>query len=150
MTPATSTSSNELGRWAESRGLLRPEATFLGLNYDDDRITPAKHVRYDACLTVPADFEGEGLIGVQDLPGGHFAIGDYEGFPLGLLDAWNWLCWCWYPTSGWHVWDTRAFDVHPASRVPTSGLEMLALAARRIRCRLYLPISRNVTPGLLI
>lgn len=140
----------ELGRWAKDHGFLRPDAWFLGVNYDDETITPAEHLRYDACLTVPDDFQGDGLIGVQEMPGGLFAIGDYEGYPLGTFETWNWLYWCWLLGSGWHVRDTRAFDVHPALRIPTSPAEMAALAVTRIRCKMYVPISRNVMPGLLV
>jgi AraC family transcriptional regulator len=139
----------ELGRWAKPRGLLAPDASFLGISYDDQWVTPARHCRYDACLTVPADFAGDGLIGVQEVPGGMYAVGQYEGRLLGLFDAWKWLIFCWYPASGYRAWGPWAFDVHPASILPTSRMELLALSVRHIRCRLYLAVSRNAAPGFL-
>jgi AraC family transcriptional regulator len=139
----------ELGRWAGSRGLLQPQAMFLGLSYDDEWVTPARHCRYDACLSVPADFVGDGLIGVQEIPGGTYAVGEYEGRLPGLFDAWKWLMFCWYPASGLRAWGPWAFDVHPAPLVPASRMELLALSVRRIRCRLYLSVSRDAAPRLL-
>ncbi|MCY2991073.1 MAG: AraC family transcriptional regulator [Planctomycetota bacterium] len=140
----------ELGRWAKARGLLTEDAAFLGVSYDDEGITPRQHLRYDACLTIPGDVAADGVLGVQDLPGGLFAIAEYEGYPLGLIHAWNWLLWCWWYGSDWHARDIRCYDIHPAQRLPTTHLEALALAVRRIRCRLLLPVSRYVTPDLLL
>jgi len=139
----------ELGRWAQSRGLLLSDASFLGVSYDQEWVTPARHRRYDACLTVPADFAGDGLIGVQEIPGGSYAVAEYEGRPFGLLNAWKWLTFCWYPASGYHFWGPCPFDLHPAAVLPGSRTELLALAARSIRCRIYLPVSRNIAPGIL-
>ncbi|NLF73046.1 MAG: hypothetical protein GX575_28755 [Candidatus Anammoximicrobium sp.] len=47
---------------------MLPDASFLGLSYDQEWVTPARHRRCDACLTVPAAFAAER--NPAGLPGG--------------------------------------------------------------------------------
>jgi AraC family transcriptional regulator len=59
--------------WAMPRGLFGgPESPMIGIVHDDPSITPQQHVRYDACLVVPAErtIEPEGEIGVQEIAAG--------------------------------------------------------------------------------
>src|SRR5439155_5740177 len=53
---------NRLMSWAGPRGLLGPNLLTIGIVYDDPDITPDRHVRYDACVTVAVPFEPQGEI----------------------------------------------------------------------------------------
>ncbi len=80
------------------RGLLAG-ATCIGLSHDDPKITPPERLRYDACATVPADFEPAGEVGVQELPAGRYAVTTHRGPYEGLKDTYELLFGQWMPTN---------------------------------------------------
>lgn len=86
----------ELGR----RGLLHGGARFIGVCYDDPTVTTSAKIRYDACATVGPEFQPEGEVGVQTIPGGDFArlthVGPYET----LSQSYAALLGQWLPRSG--------------------------------------------------
>lgn len=86
----------ELGR----RGLLGAGARFIGVSYDDPTVTEPAKIRYDACITVGLEFQPEGDVGVQVIPGGDFArlthFGPYET----LSESYAALLGQWLPRSG--------------------------------------------------
>src|SRR5262245_18215245 len=53
--------------WAGPRGVMGPGTLAIGICYDDPDITPDRHVRYDACVTINAPFEPQGEIGAQEI-----------------------------------------------------------------------------------
>jgi AraC family transcriptional regulator len=63
-------------------GLVGGHAKFVGICHDDPAVTRPDRVRYDACMTVDVDFQPQGDIGVQVIPGGDYAVlthlGPYE------------------------------------------------------------------------
>lgn len=61
------------------KGLLGPDTRYIGLCHDDPDVTPADKIRYDACATVPEDFEPAGEIGVQEIEGGEYAVTTHFG-----------------------------------------------------------------------
>ncbi|PID81560.1 AraC family transcriptional regulator [bacterium DOLZORAL124_64_63] len=81
-------------------GRLGPDCRFIGLCYDDPDITPADKLRYDACVSVDADFQPEGDIGVQVLPGGCFAQTTHFGPYENLSITYSRLLGQWLPASG--------------------------------------------------
>ena len=86
----------KLGR----EGLLGPNCRFIGLCYDDPEVTAPEKIRYDACVTVGDDFNAEGDVGVQTLPGGEFAVVTHEGPYEGLSQTYAALFGQWLPSSG--------------------------------------------------
>ncbi len=61
--------------WAASRDLTEPQTLVIGIPYDNPEITPNDRCRYDACVTVPETIQqGTGEVGVQDIPGGKYAV----------------------------------------------------------------------------
>ncbi len=57
---------------------LGPTTQFIGVCYDDPKITPAEKIRYDACVTVDAVFKADGEVQVQEIAG--CAIISHVGF----------------------------------------------------------------------
>lgn len=68
--------------WAGRNGLIGPQTRMYGLSYTDPEVVGPEDYRYDACVTVGDEVEPEGEIGIQDIPGGAFAVtvhvGPYE------------------------------------------------------------------------
>ncbi len=69
----------KLCSWAEAKGLFGPNTQLLGLCYDDPEVTPPEKIRYDACLTIDTDVRPEGEVGVQEIPGGRYAVTLHQG-----------------------------------------------------------------------
>jgi len=55
---------------ADPKGLFTKETRYIGLSYNDPQVTPSDKLRYDACLTVPDEVDGEGP--AEDPPGTTF------------------------------------------------------------------------------
>ncbi len=60
-------------------GLMGPDVKMFGASYDDPEVTPADKLRYDACVVVGPEFEPSGELGVQEIPGGRYAVTTHEG-----------------------------------------------------------------------
>ena len=94
------------------RGLLTPETRFMGLSHDDPEVTPADRLRYDACATVPASFESEGEVGVQEIGGGDYAVTLHQGPYTGLAATYAVLCGQWIPRQGRMVGTGPSLEVY--------------------------------------
>ncbi|GJM26540.1 MAG: AraC family transcriptional regulator [Phycisphaerae bacterium] len=102
----------KLMAWAGPRGLFHPGARCLGLCHDDPDVTPADKIRYDACVSIGSDVQGEGEIGIQEIAGGNYAIARHKGPYERLVDTYAGLCGQWLPTSGNEPRDSPAFEVY--------------------------------------
>jgi AraC family transcriptional regulator len=99
--------------WAMPRGLfVGPSSTMIGIVHDDPRITPSKHVRYDACLAIAEGrvVEPEGEIGVQEIAGGDHAVVTHRGPYEKLSQTYDILFGGWLPASGREPAATPAFE----------------------------------------
>lgn len=54
--------------WYGQRGGNLANTTLYGMSQDDPEITPLRLCRFDWCLRVPADWQAEGDVNVQDFP----------------------------------------------------------------------------------
>ncbi|WP_432799369.1 AraC family transcriptional regulator [Poriferisphaera sp. WC338] len=83
-----------------SKGMLNHPLETIGMGHDDPEVTPPEKLRYDACLVVPEDFQAEGEVGVQTIPGGRYAIATHHGAYEGLRQAYGDFYGKWLPGSG--------------------------------------------------
>jgi AraC family transcriptional regulator len=90
----------KLCSWAGPKGLLGPRTACIGISYDDPEVTPLDKIRYDACVTVSEGVKAEGEIGVQEIPGGEFAIFTHQGPLENLLKSYQAIFGEWAPKSG--------------------------------------------------
>lgn len=103
---------SKLCGWAGPRGLLGPQTRCLGISYDDPDTTPPDQIRYDACVTVDPKCQGEGDVGVQDIPGGEYAVAIHRGSYANLNRTWKQLFGEWLPASGRELGDTPSFEIY--------------------------------------
>ena len=89
-----------LAVWAAGKNLLGPDSKSFGIYYDDPSSMPAKDLRSDACLTVPADFKAEGEHKIKQTPGGRCAVLIHTGPYSELHRAYDWVYCEWLPKSG--------------------------------------------------
>ncbi len=93
-------------------GLLGPDARFIGVCYDDPEVTPPEKIRYDACITVGPDFQGEGPVGVQTLAGGDYAKVTHEGPYDRLNETYAWLFGQWLPQTSYDLRSEPSLEVY--------------------------------------
>ncbi len=98
----------ELGR----QGLLGGGTRFIGICYDDPEVTPPAKVRYDACVTVGADFQPQGEIGVQTIAGGEYAVTTHLGPYERLGDTYAKLLGEWVPAHGRELRSAPALELY--------------------------------------
>ena len=76
------------------------EKLMIGVCYDDPEVVPAEEIRYDASVTVEADFQPPEGITVQELMGGDYGVIIHQGPYNGLLYDYKWFYKEWLPGSG--------------------------------------------------
>lgn len=85
---------------AEVAQCMGPGTTALGICYDDPNTTDADKIRYDACVTVEADFVPPAGIDKQEIAGGRYAVVIHHGSYNKLMDTYGPLYEEWLPASG--------------------------------------------------
>lgn len=98
--------------WAGPKGLITEKTPFIGVSYDDPEVTEADKIRYDACIGLDQPVLPEGDIGVQELPGGTFAVTVHIGPYSGLKDAYDWLMGTWLTDSGYEAGGCPTYEVY--------------------------------------
>ncbi len=71
-------------RYAAANRLFGFRTEFIGISYDDPKITEPGKLRYEACLTISKNVKPEGDISFREIPEGKYAVfthtGPYENF----------------------------------------------------------------------
>lgn len=99
-------------KWRRARGLVGPGSAALGISHDDPSITPPDKCRYDACVTVPAEFKPESGVNITDIPGGKYAVLRFRGTDRQIGEAWNSIYRDWLPESGFQCDDRPCFELY--------------------------------------
>ena len=113
-------------------GRLGGGAQMIGVGHDNPEVTPAEHLRYDACVTVPPDFAPFGELGVQIIAGGPYARHTHEGPYDGLAAKYQRLLGEWLPRSGRELRFEPCYEIY----VNTPG----NTAPADLRTEIYLPL----------
>jgi AraC family transcriptional regulator len=120
--------------WAGRRGLL-DGATFLGIYWDDQEITPPERTRCEVGLYVGdrvAD-DGDRDVIVRDLPAGDYATFVHRGTPEERKRGYDLLLARWLPQRGRRPANAPAIEVYPPCR---GGLDHLDWTCTQV----YVPL----------
>ena len=105
-----------VSKWAAAHNLIGPQTMIIGIPYDNPDITPNDRCRYDACVTIPAEVNaGSGEVGVQDIPGGKYAVCHLEISALEarkIAEAVDSLYGEWLPSSGYSAAGQPALEIY--------------------------------------
>jgi len=123
----------KLNKFAEQHALISPETLAIGIGHDNPNVTPADKLRYDACITVGEEFQRSDEIGVQEIPGGQYAIATYRGPYSGLPEAYRWIFQQWLPTSGKQMRTAPCFEVYVTDPRSTSPQDLVT--------EIYVPLA---------
>ena len=106
-------------------GRLGGNPLFIGVCHDDPEVTAPAKLRYDACVTVDADFRPEGEIGVQTLAGGDYAVTTHQGPYNKVGDTYAALLGQWLPRSGRELAGTPCLEIYLNSPESTAPEDLL-------------------------
>jgi AraC family transcriptional regulator len=99
-------------KWMSTRGLIEVDSLRIGIGHDDAWVTPPEKCRYDSCVVLPPDFQGDRLVNVMDLPGGRYATTRYSGTASRISRAWDALYRSWLPDSGYEPDDRPCLELY--------------------------------------
>lgn len=73
----------ELGKFASEKQIINKESEFIGLSFDNPKITKKDQCRFYACISTDQNVKSEGKFGLKSIDGGKFAVfqlkGSYDG-----------------------------------------------------------------------
>jgi len=96
--------------FAIPKGIISESTQFIGISHDNPNVTKPEHCRYDACISVGEDVEGEGEVGIQTISEGKFAIFLHEGAYDGLKHTYQAIFSQWLPASGETLREIPCFE----------------------------------------
>ncbi len=100
--------------WAGPRGLLTKETKFIGISFDNPKITPPEKCRYYACITVPENTNAEKEIGITNIPACKCAVVHFEGKQEEISTAYDSIFGEYIPQSGYLPEDRPAYEIYYA------------------------------------
>ncbi len=119
--------------WAGPRGLFGPQTRMLGLCHDDPEVTPPDKIRYDACMTVGPNVQAEGEVGVQETPGGEYAMTVHQGPYENLAKTYAAVCGQWLPQQGREPKSGPSIEIYLNSPEETKPEDLVT--------EVYVPVS---------
>ncbi len=116
----------KLCSWAGPKGLLHQSTTYLGISFDDPKVTPRDKCRYYACVTVPEATQVAGEVGLYQIHGGRYAVQRVEVYGHEIEKCYDELVGAWLPANGYEPADYPSIEIYhtPASDHPEGKFDM--------------------------
>ncbi len=102
----------KLCAWAGPKGLLCSGSKYLGISFDDPKVTPKDKCRYYACIEVPKDVEVSGEFGLFDIRGGRYAVHRVEVTSDEIEKFYDELTGAWIPANGYEPADAPSIEIY--------------------------------------
>lgn len=119
--------------FAETKKLFGFKTEFIGISHDDPKVTDSGKLRYDACVAISKDVKPEGEIGVQEVPGGKFAVFTHKGSYEKFESSYDYIFGKWLPESGNELRNVRSFEKYLNTPQDTKP--------EKLRTEIYVPIQ---------
>jgi AraC family transcriptional regulator len=101
----------DVAPWLQRHGWMGRER--FGISQDDPSVTEPAQCRYDACVTLPADFQPPRGMLTTTLQGGRYAVLAFEGTTDAIAAAWQHLCRNWLPEHSLQPGNGPGFEHYP-------------------------------------
>lgn len=111
--------------FAAGQGWFSPEILAIGISHDDPGVTEPDKLRYDACLSVDDQFTPAGEIGVQEIPGGEYAVVTHRGPYENLEETYRRVYREWVPASGRELRDAPCFEIYRNNPTTTPAEQLV-------------------------
>lgn len=112
-------------KFAGRHNLFAPDSQFIGISYDDPRITEPELCRYEACISIKNDIKPDGKIGVKTIGGGRYAVFKVTGPYTLLAPSYDYIFGKWVPQSNVELRNEPNFEKYlkSADTTPQNELE---------------------------
>lgn len=105
---------DKLRRWSEAHG-ISPDQQYIGISLDDVRLNDEMACRYDACVTLPAEYEfaqekHSKEAHVKTISGGLYAVYPYDDTVERFVLAYQNVYALWLPSSGYEADDRPSLE----------------------------------------
>lgn len=91
---------------------INADTQYIGIGHDDPSITEPSKIRYDACITVPANFQPPKDINVQEIKAGKYAMVTHVGPYSGIANVVNELLGRLLPCNGYEFKTQPIFEIY--------------------------------------
>lgn len=127
--------------WARERKLLHEHTEMFGIHNDYWDTNAEDRYRYDAAISVPAEFAGDESVGTFTIPAGKVAMTEFAG-SLGEMDTtWRRFVDQWLPVSGFQLRTSYAFDHYPIQLITGGFVQSIIRSLTGIQATLCLPVK---------
>ncbi|MGN7427571.1 AraC family transcriptional regulator [Cytobacillus praedii] len=129
---------SKLGKWAEQNKLFSTDQYFIGISLDDPTMTDEFACRYDACVTIPIDFNknDQSEVLFKQLPGGLYALYPFYDTIDKFAITYQSLYGQWLPNSEYDADDRPCLEF--CMNNPMNDPE------GRCKVDLYIPIKKRI------
>jgi AraC family transcriptional regulator len=129
--PAIGRFWEQFNQTREAHGL---QGVRYGIGHDDPSVTPPDKCRYDACIEVADSAAVKPPFSTAQLPGGRYALMEFEGSSATIGNAWLQFFKEWLPGSGMQMDARPMFEMYRDS-------DHYDLATRQFSCALCIPVA---------
>ncbi|QGY43775.1 helix-turn-helix domain-containing protein [Maribellus comscasis] len=119
--------------FAKTKKLFGFKTEFIGISHDDPKITEAEKLRYDACVAISKNIAPEGEIGVQEIPGGEYAVFTHKGPYEKLENTYAYIFGKWLSESGKELRNVHSFEKYLNAPENTKP--------EKLRTEIYIPVQ---------
>lgn len=106
-------SRNELFAWAISKDLMNKEGfKYLIVYHDNPSVALNDKLRMSLCVTIPENFETDGVVGKMGIDGGKYLVCECELTTEDFPKAWEWIYRNWFPNSNYIPDDKPYFELY--------------------------------------
>jgi AraC family transcriptional regulator len=102
---------DEVVPWLLRQGWMQRER--FGISHDDPIVTEPARCRYDACVTLPEGLQPPSGMLTATLPGGRYAVMDFEGTTEAIATGWQLLLAHGLPENGLQPGRGPSFEHYP-------------------------------------
>ncbi|MEN0067060.1 MAG: AraC family transcriptional regulator [Myxococcota bacterium] len=100
----------QLTGWLSARDLMSPTTRMLTIYHDDPGVTDDSQLRISVCASVPTGTEGQGEVGVLEVPAGKCLVATFELTTAQYASAWQWVYGNWLPDSPYEPDDRFGYE----------------------------------------
>jgi len=104
------TAWEDLLKFAIRKQILYKNTEFIGLSFDDPKITRKELCRFYACMSINKEIKPEGKFGTRNLESGKFAVFTLKGPYSGLSDLYNRIYYHWLPMNYFKLRNSMPFE----------------------------------------
>jgi AraC family transcriptional regulator len=106
----------------------------LSVMHDDSETVPAERLRGDAAIEVGDEWEPEGGLDVEVVPGGLFAVAEHRGAYDKLVETWGEVM-RWVEGTGYRFRDAPSYEVYLNDPAEVAEEELVT--------EIYLPVEKT-------